>query len=145
MGAQERESIGGDKPHHGPATERVDGGASAGRATPLSPVGLATPGASAKPAPSVPLVMPAWLMDERGERQTNKAASRETKSVHDCAGARHLAALRRRLRRERALARCGHFAYDLSRHLALTRLVKSLEGRVPTPKSKKPHLKDRTR
>lgn len=44
------------------------------------------------------------------------------------AARRELADLQRRLRRERSMGRCGHFAYDLSRHLALTQMVKRAEA-----------------
>lgn len=44
------------------------------------------------------------------------------------AAERELAVLRRQLRRERLLGKAGHWGYDLTRHLALTQLVKRAEA-----------------
>lgn len=41
----------------------------------------------------------------------------------------HLADLRRQLRRERAMGRGGHWAYSLSRHLALKKMVDEAQAR----------------
>lgn len=48
--------------------------------------------------------------------------ARRDAAMHELAG------LRRRLRRERAMGRCGHWGYDLARHLALTQMVKEAEA-----------------
>ena len=39
-----------------------------------------------------------------------------------------LVELRRRLRRERAMGRCGHVGYSLSRHLVLAQMVRKAEA-----------------
>ncbi|MEM6846468.1 MAG: hypothetical protein AAF580_00130 [Pseudomonadota bacterium] len=45
-------------------------------------------------------------------------------------GACHdVAALRRKLRRERARGKAGHWAYDLARHLKLARQLKTIQAR----------------
>lgn len=44
------------------------------------------------------------------------------------AAARHLAELRKQLRRERALGKAGHWGYDLTRHLALKQKVRRAEA-----------------
>lgn len=41
----------------------------------------------------------------------------------------HLRTLRRKLRRERTLARAGHHAYDITRHLALVQMIRDAERR----------------
>ena len=47
---------------------------------------------------------------------------------------RPLAWLRRELRRERARGRCGHWTYDLARHLALLQDVRRAEGHPGSPR-----------
>jgi len=54
-----------------------------------------------------------------------------TAEARQSAARQHLADLRRRLRRERALGKGGHAGYDLSRHLALAQLVKQAERPAP--------------
>ncbi len=55
------------------------------------------------------------------------AARSGSGAAREKAAERHLAQLRQKLRRERALGRGGHTGYDLSRHLALAQMVKAAE------------------
>lgn len=53
------------------------------------------------------------------------AGNAATDEARQDAARAHLAQLRQKLRRERALGKSGHAGYDLSRHLALAQMVKA--------------------
>ncbi|MEM0905935.1 MAG: hypothetical protein AAGJ94_01135 [Pseudomonadota bacterium] len=77
-----------------------------------------------------------------GEQKTgdNKNLGNWPNSSADDAALRQLRVLQAKLRRERAMGRRGHWAYDLSRHLALTQMVKETIARISLQSSLKiPH------
>ncbi|WMS42038.1 hypothetical protein RDV64_18495 [Acuticoccus sp. MNP-M23] len=80
----------------------------------------------------------AYRIASRIERDFQDARGAGTNAaVRQSAASRHLAQLRQRLRRERALGRGGYDGYDLSRHLALAQMVKdaarAARGAAPAP------------
>jgi len=65
-------------------------------------------------------------------RETERSDGAGTRPGAGEAAQRRLAELRRKLRRERAMGRCGHWAYSLTRHLALSRSVRQAEAAART-------------
>lgn len=59
--------------------------------------------------------------------ETSPAGTGVARAGMEEAARRRLLDLKRKLRRERAMGRSGHWAYSLTRHLALTRMVKEAE------------------